>query len=108
MSVLHGLIAGRPRHRRGRVRSANIPLTAVMIALTLVPSTTMPVFCQRTVSGAPPERPHTTGTPHADASRNTMPRPSIVQAGTLVRVRHGEHVAHRVIGGQLVTPERRR
>ena len=56
-------------HRAARSGSASRSLTAAAIAPTSQPSTTTPVSPSRTVSGAPPERPATTGTPVADASR---------------------------------------
>ena len=49
--------------------SASRSLTVAAMAPTSQPSTTSPVWSSRTVSGAPPERPATTGTPEADASR---------------------------------------
>ena len=55
--------------RAARSGSASRSLTDAAIAPTSQPSTTTPVSPSRTVSGAPPERPATTGTPVADASR---------------------------------------
>ena len=52
--------------RRG---SASRSPTAAAMAPTSQPSTTTPVSPSSTVSGAPPDRPATTGTPDADASR---------------------------------------
>ncbi len=55
--------------RAARSGSASRSLTVAAMAPTSQPSTTSPVSSSRTVSGAPPERPATTGTPEADASR---------------------------------------
>ena len=55
--------------RAARSGSASRSLTDAAIAPTSQPSTTTPVSPSRTVSGAPPERPATTGTPVAEASR---------------------------------------
>ena len=73
--------------RAARSGSASRSPTAAAIAPTSQPSTTRPVSPSSTVSGAPPERPATTGTPVADASRKTMPRPSTSRPAP--RVRHG-------------------
>jgi diguanylate cyclase (GGDEF)-like protein len=68
-----------------RSGSASSPATVDATEATDLPSTTWPVRPSSTASGEPPERPATTGSPVADASRNTMPSPSTSSPARRVR-----------------------
>ncbi len=68
-----------------RSRSVSNSVMASAISPTSRPSTTSPVLLCCTVSGAPPELPAMTGTPVAEASRNTMPKPSTSSPAPRVR-----------------------
>ena len=66
------------------------------------PSTSMPVSPSTRASRAPPESPTTTGRPHAAASMNTLPQPSTSRPPEAVAAGHREHVAGRVVAGQVL------
>ena len=79
---------GRPRpSRAARAGSASRSPIVSATAAGERGSTTCPVTPSRTASGAPPDVPATTGSPHAAASRKTMPSPSTSSPPR--RVRHG-------------------
>ncbi len=64
-------------------------------------STTSPVSPSATASAAPPLSPATCGTPHAAASRNTMPKPSCSRPPHRLRHSMANTSAHAVEGGQV-------
>ena len=81
---LHPRAAG-PPIARARSGSSSRPATASVTCASDRPSTVTPVSPSRTASGEPPERPATTGSPVALASRKTMPRPSTSRPPRRVR-----------------------
>ena len=81
--------------RRASVQSAGDGERVVSaLALPVTPSTT--------ASSEPPLRPATWGTPHAAASRKTMPKPSLLEPRPAIAAQHRKDVAGGVDRRQVV------